>query len=230
MADKRTAKNIEIERSGLEQFLMTVKDFSKENARYIRISILVFLAIIVLSISLFIYIDSSSSTAFKKYELIIDAYRMNPEDRAVKDKTINDLREFIKSTRFGHAHKMSFYILGNLLYDDAKYAEAYDMFKTFIKKSSSDEIFVPIAVNKASVCLEEEGKAEEALALLLEFEENNKSSIVMDQILYNAGRLYAVKGDKSKSREYYSRVLTDFPESVFAERARERMFLQGAVK
>lgn len=230
MADKRTAKNIEIERSGLEQFLMTVKDFIKGNARFIRFAILGLSIVIVTAITFFIYTESSASSALKKYELIVDTYRMNPEDRAVKDKTINDLRELIKSTRFGHAHQMSFYILGNLLYDDAKYAEACDMFKTFIKKSSSDEIFIPIAVNKASVCLEEQGKTEEALALLLDFEENNKSSIVLDQILYNAGRLYAAKGDKVKSREYYNKVSANYPDSVFAERARERIFLQGAVK
>ena len=182
MADKRTAKNIEIERSGLEQFLMTVKDFIKGNARFIRFAILGLSIVIVTAITFFIYTESSASSALKKYELIVDTYRMNPEDRAVKDKTINDLRELIKSTRFGHAHQMSFYILGNLLYDDAKYAEACDMFKTFIKKSSSDEIFIPIAVNKASVCLEEQGKTEEALALLLDFEENNKSIVFFTMV------------------------------------------------
>ncbi len=230
MADKRTVNNIQIERSGIEQFLMTVKDFIRGNARYVKLAILGLIILIIIAISLFIYIESSSSSALKKYELIVDTYRMNPEDRAVKDKTISDLREFVKNTRFGHAHQMSFYILGNLLYEDAKYDEAFEMFKNFIKKSSSDQIFIPIAVNKASVCLEEQGKIDEALALLLKFEEDNRDSIVLDQILYNTGRLYAVKGDRAKSREYYNKVSTGYPDSVFSERARERLFLQSAAK
>jgi len=230
MADKKTAKNIEIERTGLELFLMTVKDFIKNNGRNVRLILIALLGVVIISVSIFIFIDSSSSSALKKYETIIDAYRMNPQDGAVKDKTIKELRDFIESSSFGHAHQMSFYNLGNLLYEDGKYNEAYDMFKTFIKKSSSDEIFIPIAVNKASICLEEQQKIDEALSLLIEFEEDNNGSIVMDQILYNAGRLYAVKGDKIKSREYFGKLLANYPDSVFSERARERLFLQGALK
>jgi tetratricopeptide (TPR) repeat protein len=230
MVDKRTANNIQIERTGIEQFLMTVKDFVLRKARFIRLILLGIIVIIVLAVTLFIYIDSSSSSSLKRYELIVDTYRMNPEDKAVKDRTIDDLRGLIKDTRFGHAHQMSFYMLGNLLYEDAKYIEAYGMFKAFIDKSSSEEIFVPLAVNKASVCLEEQGKTDEALALLVKFEGDNKDSIILDQVLYNIGRLYAVKGDKVKSREYYSKILADYPDSVFSERARERLFLQGAVK
>ncbi|HOP30029.1 MAG TPA: tetratricopeptide repeat protein [Spirochaetota bacterium] len=230
MADKRTVKNIEIERSGIELFLMTVKDFIKNNRRHVKFISFGLLAVIIVSISLFIFAESSSSSSLKKYETIIDTYRMNPGDRSVKDRTINDLRDFIKNTRFGHAHQMSFYILGNLLYEDSKFAEAYDMFKTFIDKSSSDEIFIPIAVNKASVCLEEQGKTDEALALLLQFEDGDEDSIMLDQILYNTGRLYAVKGDRAKSREYYTKVMKNYPDSVFSERAKERLFLQGAAK
>ena len=230
MADKRTVKNIEIERSGIELFLMTVKDFIKNNRRHVKFISFGLLSVIIVSISLFIFAESSSSSSLKKYETIIDTYRMNPGDRTVKDRTINDLRDFIKSTRFGHAHQMSFYILGNLLYEDSKFAEAYDMFKKFIDKSSSDEIFIPIAVNKAAVCLEEQGKTDEALALLLKFEEGHEDSIALDHILYNTGRLYAVKGDRAKSREYYTKVMKNYPDSVFSERAKERLFLQGSVK
>lgn len=230
MADKRVKNSIEIERSVIEQYLMSVKEFVKRNGRNVRLVIISFFILLVIAVSVFVYIDRSSASAFKKYEAIVDTYRMNPEDRAIKDKTISDLRALINSTKFGHAHQMSFYVLGNLLYEDAKYGEAFDMFNAFIKKSSSDELFIPIAVSKASVCLEEQGKIDEAIGLLLKFEEDNKESIVMDQVLYNTGRLYSVKGDMQKAREYFNKVLSTYPDSVFSERARERLFLQGAVK
>lgn len=230
MAERRIKNSIEIERSIIEQYLMAIKDFVKRNSKNVRLAAVSLLILTVLSVSVFIYIDRSSSSSFKKFEAIVDAYRMNPGDRAVKDKTIEDLRALISSTKFGHARQMSFYVLGNLLYEDAKYGEACDMFITFIKKSSSDEIFIPIAVNKASVCLEEQGKTDEAISLLLEFEEENKDSIIMDQILYNTGRLYSIKGDRAKAREYFDKVMATYPDSVFSERARERLILQGAMK
>lgn len=230
MAGKRTKQTIEIERTALENFLMSLKDSVKQNSGIIRNSIITVVVLALLVLSAFIYIDNTSESAFKKYELIIDTYRMNPGDRAVIDKTINDLRDLAHNTKFGYANKMSYYMLGNLLYEDGKYGEAFDMFNVFMKKSSSKDLFIPIAVNKASVCLEEQGKIDEAISLLAKFESDNSDSIVQDQVLYNLGRLYSVKGDRLKAREYYNKVLSGFPESAFSERARERLFIMGAAK
>ncbi len=230
MAGKRTKQTIEIERTALENFLMSLKDSIKQNSAVIRKAIIVVIVLFVIGLTAFVYINNTSEKAFKKYEIVIDNYRMNPGDRAVIDKTINDLREIARSTKFGYANKMSYYMLGNLLFEDGKYGEAFDMFNVFMKKSSSKDLFIPIAVNKASVCLEEQGKIDEAIALLLKFESDNSDSIVQDQVLYNLGRLYSVKGDRLKAREYYNKVLSGFPESAFADRARERLFIMGTVK
>lgn len=230
MAEIRSKNSIEIERNIIEQYLMTVKDFVKHNGKFVRLVIISVIILIVISVSAFIYIESSVSADFRKYEAIADSYRMNPGDRAVKDQTIKDLNELIKNTWIGHAHEMSLYLLGNLLYEDEKYGEAFEMFNSFIKKSSSEEIFIPIAVNKASICLEEQGKIDEAIQLLQKFVENNKDSIVMDQVLYNIGRFFSIKDDKIKAREYYNNVISSYPDSVFSDRARERLFLLGAVK
>ncbi len=230
MAVKKTKNNIEIERNVIEQYLMLIKEFVKNNGHYVKYILTSIIILIVLSVGIFIYIDRTTTANYIKYEKIIDSYRSNPENRVLKDKTINELRELVKNSSFGHAHQMSFYMLGNLLYEDEKFAEAYDMFKAFIKKSSSKEIFIPIAVNKASICLEEQGKFDDAISLLLKFEEDNKDSILLDQVLYNAGRLYAIKEDRAKAMEYFNKVITAFPDSVFSERSRERLFLLGRSK
>lgn len=230
MAVKQGKGNIEIERNVIERYLMTFKNFIKENSRkslYIAVGLVVVIAI---SVSAFVYIDASSAKDLENYESVIDSYRMNPADRVVKDKTISSLREIIKNTRFGYVNEMSHYMLGNLLYDDEKFAEAYDMFSVFVKKSSSDDLFIPVAVNKMAVCLEEQGKIDEALSLLLKYEEESKNAVVGDQLIYNTGRLYSVKGDRIKAKEYFSQVISTYPDSVFSERAKERLFLLGTIK
>jgi len=227
MAAKRNKGNIEIERNVIEQYLMIARDFLKGNSKIVKLSAAGITVFAVLFLSLFVYIEGSASSNFKSYELIIDSYRMNPSDRAVKDKTIADLRALADRTWFGQTHEMSLYMLGNLLYEDEKYEEACEMFNSFMKKSSSDRIFVPVAVIKASVCLEELGKTDDALVLLQKFAEENDDSIVMDQILYNSGRLCVIKGDRLKAKEYFNRVISSYPESAFSERARERLLLLG---
>ncbi|MCK7484083.1 MAG: tetratricopeptide repeat protein [Candidatus Moduliflexus flocculans] len=116
-----------------------------------------------------------------KFELVIDNYRSDPLNQEVKDKTIVELQGLIAGTKFGFVHEMSHYFLGNIFFNDKKYGEAYSMYEAFIKKSS-DDVFRPIAVNKAAICLEEQGKIDEAIALLNKYESDNADSIAMDQI------------------------------------------------
>ncbi len=52
----------------------------------------------------------------------------------------------------------------------------------------------------------------------------------MDQVLYNTGRLYSLKNDQIKAREYFNKVITRYPESAYAERSKERLLLLSLVK
>jgi len=230
MANIKKKSNIEIERNPIEKFLMSVKDFSKNNSRkVITVSISVIL-ILIISLTSYILITRSSEKELIRFEVVIDNYRSDPMNQEVKDKTIAELQNMISGTRFGFVHEMSHYFLGNILFSEKKYSEAYNMFEAFIKKSSDKDVFIPIAVNKAAICLEELGKLDEAITFLSKYEADNSDSIAMDQIYYNTARLYSLKNNQIKAREYFNNVITRYPESVYAERSRERLLLLSMVK
>jgi len=84
---------------------------------------------------------------------------------------------------------------------------------------------VPLAVNKAAICLEEMGKYDQAISLISKHSENKDFLVIMDQMIYNTGRLYALKGDTAKAREFFNQLRIDYPQSPYAEKARERLFL-----
>ena len=229
MAKIKKKSNIVIERNPIEKFLMSVKDFTKNNVRKVTTVSVSVLLILVISLTLYVVLTKSSEKDMIKFEVIVDDYRSDPSNQGVKDKTIADLKSLISNTRFGFVHEISHYFLGNILFADKKYDEAFHMYEAYIKKSS-DDVFVPIAVNKGAICLEEQGKLDDAIALLNKFEADNSGNIAMDQIFYNSGRLYSLKNNQVKAREYFTNLIAKFPESVYAERSKERLLLLSAVK
>ncbi len=157
MANIKHKSNIEIERSPIEKFLMSVKDFYKNNSRKVITVSVSILLILVVSLASYVLFTRSSEKELMKFELVIDNYRSDPLNQEVKDKTIAELQGLIAGSKFGFVHEMSHYFLGNIFFNDKKYGEAYSMFEAYIKKSS-DDVFMHIAENKATICLEEKGK------------------------------------------------------------------------
>ncbi|HQQ50983.1 MAG TPA: hypothetical protein PLZ29_07280, partial [Spirochaetota bacterium] len=51
-----------------------------------------------------------------------------------------------------------------------------------------------------------------------------------DQILFNIGRMYSLKDEYYKTREYFTKVTTEFPQSVFAKRAMQYGMFLGAIE
>jgi len=230
MANIKKKSTIKIERNPIERFLMSTKDFSKNNRRKLVIISSSVLLILVVSLAFYVFFTKSSEKELIRFEEIVDNYRSDSANQELKDKTIVELQSLISDTKFGFVHEMSHYFIGNIFFTDKKYNEAYKMFDAFIKKSSDKQVFIPIAVNKAAICLEEQGKVDEAIALLSKFESDNSSSIVMDQIYYNLARLYTLKNNQIKAREYFNSIISKYPESSYIERSRERLLLLSVVK
>jgi len=230
MANKPGRKNIEIERNVIEKYLMTIKDFVKRNSRMVKIvSISILAAVAVLAAGNLIYRQNSISDR-AKFDSVIDSYRSDPANSENIEKCKADLRNLIKETSFGYVHDMSYYTLASIVFEEKKYQEAYDLYAAFIKKSSSDKLFIPIAVEKAAICLEEQGKYDEALNLLLKYQDDANFEVFRDKLLYNIGRLYSIKGDRVKAREYFNRISSEYPQSSYAERAKERMLYLSVQK
>jgi len=230
MADNKKKSMIEIERSPIEKLLMSFKDFSKHNKKSVLVVSLSVVILIAVSLTGYVLLTRSSEKELIKFEALIDNYRSDSMNVELKEKTIRELQQIIASSRFGFVNEMSHYFLGNIFFTEKKYNDAYNMFDAFIKKSSDKEVFIPIAVNKAGICLEELGKIDEAIAFLNKYEADNADSIALDQIYYNTARLYSLKNNQIKAREYFNNVITRYPDSIYTERSKERLLLLSAVK
>jgi tetratricopeptide (TPR) repeat protein len=225
MTDRNVKQEIHIGRNPIESFLMRVKDFLRKNKKQVFIVFAAVGSASVITISIFIYLENYSTKYLVKYEEIIENYRQNPLDETVKKQTIDDLNLIIEDTSFGFAPKGANYILGNIYFEDKKFEESYKHFQAYVKKTSLKDVLHPLALNKSAIALEELGRVDEALSVLVKYEEKAKDSIVMDQVLYNIGRLYALSGDRLKARDYFNRLMLVYPDSSYSDRAKERLFL-----
>lgn len=225
MADRISRQDIRIERNPIESFLMKGKDYIKNNKRPVYISIAAVLFAAIITVAIFVYMENYSEKNYAAFEQIIENYRQNPLDETVKNKTISDLKELKESTFMGFVPKASGYVLGNIFFEDKNYEEAFNYLDYYVDKTSSKDALHPIALNKAAVALEELGKNEQALAYLIKYADKAKDSVVMDQVLYNIGRLYIISGDKLRAGEYFNRIIDTYPDSSYAARAKERLLL-----
>jgi tetratricopeptide (TPR) repeat protein len=227
---ERETKQIEIERNVIEQFLMDAKEFVQKKRSAVIYSFIGILVACVLGIVAVVVVDSVNTKNEKRFEKIMSDYaKYSSVGDAEKIKgVVRELRDFTDSTYFGFPHTAGYYVLGNILFSQKEYREAHKNLVRYAEKAPKTTL-APLALLKAAIALEEANDLKGALEVYKRLEDKYGDSIIADQILYNAGRVYAKNRDLVNSRNYYNKVIASFPESAFAEEARKRLFLMGAL-
>ncbi|NLV67908.1 MAG: tetratricopeptide repeat protein [Spirochaetes bacterium] len=225
MANRKSGRNIEIHRNVIENYIMNIKDFVRANKKAVKYSALAIIALAVILIGADFFYGHIVSKEKGKLNAIMDTYRAGSGNPEIAAKCRDDLVQLVSEAKTGHARDMGTYLLASILFDEKKYQESLERYLEFVDESSSDTLFVPLAVNKAAICLEEMGKYDQAISLISKHSENKDFLVIMDQMIYNTGRLYALKGDTAKAREFFNQLRIDYPQSPYAEKARERLFL-----
>jgi tetratricopeptide (TPR) repeat protein len=219
------SNTIEINRNPIERFLMFLKNFIKTRRSLVVYSLLGILVLSVLAIAGSVYLEKRSASILLQYESIMDDFQKGGAENADNiSATIERLKALRVSSRFGFIHDMCGYMAGNLYYSQGRFAEARTALVEFASDSSS-KTYAPLALIKAAFAAEEAGDIDGALDLYRRLEEKYGSGFLADQIFYNMGRVYSIKGDAMMSKKYYNMVLSGYPKSSFAEKAKKRLYL-----
>jgi len=225
MARINVRREIEIERNVVEQYLMDVKDFIKNHRKTVLYSMVGILAVCVIIIALFVYIDSVTSENQERFDRIMAEYKkFYPNDREGIRKTAAELKKFVDSSYFGFSRQMGMYMLGSIYYSEKNYKEAVPYLKKFASKTSST-FFASLALLKAGVSYEELNDFESALKIYKELEDDYSGSPVEDQVFYSMARAFQKKGDIINARNYLNKVVATYPQSLYADKSRKRLFV-----
>lgn len=223
------AGDIQIQRNVIERFLMLVKEFVKKNQRAVLIGVLGLLGIIVIVVVGLIVADGIRSRNEARFEKIMDDYnRIAPSgDNEKIEAAVNDLKQFIDSSRIGPGRSLGYYALGDILYSRKEYKESA-RYLILYADDNGKTVLAPLALLKAAISLEEAADLKGALGVYRRLEERYSDSIVADQIYFHFARVCALTGDLFNAKAHYHKVINTYPESTFAQRARKRLFMLGA--
>jgi len=106
--------------------------------------------------------------------------------------------------------------------------EALELLDSIFDLTANHPIFDEVLYKKAEIMIKE-GKYNKAAEYLTDIVNNYSYDITADDALFLLGELYEKHlNDKEKAMEYYQKLLTDYPASVYTARARKHFrYLRG---
>jgi TolA-binding protein len=223
-------RKIEINRNIIERFLMYCKDLFKENKKtvlYSFVSIIVLLALITSGV---VYINNREQREVRELETIVERFYSDDANREKNlNKAIEELNSLIKSSIWGYVNENGYYVIAGIFLSQNKYNEGKEYFLKFADKSPSS-FFAPLALHRAGIICEKMNDLNGAFQIFNRLEKEYKDCIISDEINYDLGRMNYIKGDLLKAKEYYNKVIKDYPMSIFNLKAKKRLLLLGYYK
>jgi len=229
MTQERIKHNsIEIERNPIERFLMKVKQFLLGNRKWVMVSLISLVAVIIISITTVILVENHIDKQQMNYGELLMLYAMgNPEDLTHVNFAVDGFKDLIKTSYFGMTTKMPYFMIGDILHLARQYEESALNFIKYADIAPSS-ILAPLALQKAALALEEVGNLDGALIQYGRLLRRYKTAATYDGFVYNAARVYAMKDDAVNANRYFNEVINNHPQSVFAERAKKLQLLMNA--
>ncbi|MFP4650076.1 MAG: tetratricopeptide repeat protein [Desulfobacterales bacterium] len=109
-----------------------------------------------------------------------------------------------------------------ICYKAEDYDRALELYENARESFGESSGFGRLALNGMAHSNAAMGENEKAVALFEKLLED-ESPALKDQALFNLGELYSRSGDTEKSRKYYQQLVSEFPDSIFAEPAGDRL-------
>jgi len=184
------------------------------------------LVIMFIAISGFIYFQQRAEDqaslllgkALTKFKMIqqTDASFVEYEDAK---KRFKDIVDKYGSTGAGKAALLHY---SDLCYTTKNFDEAIKRYSEALDAFAGDPEFKSLILNGLAYSHESNGDNEKA-AEYFEMIVSDESSAMVDQALFNLGRIYGQLGDAKLQKEMYNRIVAQYPDSMFFEFAKEKI-------
>lgn len=117
---------------------------------------------------------------------------------------------------------MTWFANGDLLIEQHKYAEAFQLFDSIITTYPYHSLGDEIMLRKAKA-MQQQGEWQKAISFLEELLKYHKEDILADDALFQLAEIYENNlNDKEKASEYYKTILFEFKGSLYSTEARKR--------
>jgi tetratricopeptide (TPR) repeat protein len=109
-----------------------------------------------------------------------------------------------------------------LLFEKGNYADALAYYTKLLRSVNGDAVMKNMALCSIGQCHEAMNNPDQAVAVY-EKVIAGKSDVRKDEALFHLAAIYESKGDKTKSRDAFAKITTDYPESLYKDLAKEKI-------
>ncbi len=217
------------ERSTRERFVDSLSGFLQRN----RVAILCVAIIALLGIAGFAIYAEVSSRRAEEALVRLEAAQTRVDERqelsgeeqdAVDTELLIELADIADSHPRTYAAQRSLFLMGIISMDREDYGEAAEAFGRLADRFTDSHLAIIARANQATA-YEEQGNADSALTAYRRLLELRPSANPLEaRALFSIGRLTeTAEQDPDGAREYYERVVNEFPQSDWTSLARNRL-------
>lgn len=200
------------------------------NKGYVALAIGVLFSAALIYSAVGYFADKAERQAFSRLQALVDRYQEarqsggEAEDavkkayEAVREDMTTLVREY--SSRSGG--KMARIVLAGMAYDAGDYETASKFYSASLDEIAGYPSLKNLVISGLAYSLAGKSAYGEAIA---NFEKiaSGEDDVMKADALYNLGRLYAETGNPEKSKSAYERLVSDFPDSVHADFAKDQL-------
>lgn len=223
------------ERTARERFVDALSGFLQRQ----RVPMLVLTIVALVGIVSFaVYAEVSSRRAedalvrLEDIQTRVDERQGLEDDERVEfdEEIIGELSEIIERYPRTYAAQRSFFLSGILYMEQENFAEAADSFGRVADRFPEGHLALIARANQATA-YEENSQPEEAMDAYRELlTMRPDSSPLIARALFSLGRLSeTLSPDSEQSRDYYERVVNEYPQSNWTSLARNRLLALSTV-
>jgi tetratricopeptide (TPR) repeat protein len=177
--------------------------------------------LLVVAVLLFGYFsEKSEKHALLRLSQIMAKYA--DQDASQEMSEIKDeLRQFIDGYGRYSGGKFARLELANLYFSEGDYDQAIELYGRSAKDFQSVAFMKMLAKSGLGYSLEAKGEYEKAVECFESVAANSKDAMA-DEALFSLGRLYAALGNSEKQSEASSRLIEEYPDSLYVDLVKEK--------
>lgn len=208
----------------LQKYMARIQAFARTRKKQLIAAAAVLCAAAILAAGAFYFLEHARDNASamliqttRQYEQLGE----NPDEKAI-EKIKQNFEKLIDKYGYTRPAKVALLQYAGICYSTGDYPRALELYEKAYEAFENSSEFGSLALNGMAHAHTAMGENSKALTLFEKLAEDQNPAL-KDQALFNLGLLYGLTGNSEKSRRAYEQLVSDFPDSMFAEPAKDKL-------
>ncbi|MFW6271508.1 MAG: tetratricopeptide repeat protein [Desulfosalsimonas sp.] len=208
----------------LKKYMAGIQAFARTRKKQLIAAAAILCAAVIVAAGAFYFLERARGNASamliqttRQYEQLGE----NPDEKAI-EKVKQDFEKLIDKYGYTSPAKVALLPYAGICYRTGDYQRALELYENAYETFENSPEFSSLALNGMAHAHAAMGENSKALSFFEKLVEDQNPAL-KDQALFNLGLLYSLTGDSEKSRRAYEQLVSDFPDSMFAEPAKDNL-------